>query len=207
MSSVRLYLIRHGEVDTRYHKVFGGSRIDMELSEQGHAQAKRMAEYIHTEKLDAIYTSPMTRARQTAAPLLEKLPHHEPRVIEGLREVDFGVWTGLTWDGVLQKYGVSAFDWLDQLHAAAIPEAESAAEFRARVDPSIQQIIKAHPGEQVAVVCHGGVVRMILSLLLDIPLPLMGRMQIEYGSVSIVNLHAHKTELQLLNFTPWRDHR
>jgi hypothetical protein len=48
---------------------------------------------------------------------------------------------------------------------------------------------------------------MLLSVLLDIPLTTLGRVQIEYAGISVVNLHAHKSELQLLNFTPWRDHR
>ena len=206
-TSTRLYLIRHGEVETKYHKVFGGSRIDMKLSDEGHIQAKRMAEYLHTERIDAIYCSPMSRAQQTLAPLLEKIPHHKPQLLDGLREVDFGAWTGLTWNDVQEKFGISAFDWLDQLHAAAIPEAESAMQFRLRVEPCLQQIIEAHKGQHVAIVCHGGVIRMLLSVLLDIPLTSLGRVQIEYAGVSVVNLHAHKTELQLLNFTPWRDHR
>jgi len=206
-NSTRLYLIRHGEVESKYHKVFGGSRIDMQLSDEGHQQALRMAEYLHTERLDAIYCSPMTRAQQTLAPLLAKVPHHQPRILDGLREVDFGAWTGLNWNDVQEKFGISAFDWLDQLHAAAIPEAESAMQFRLRVEPCLQQIIEGHKGQHVAVVCHGGVIRMLLSVLLDIPLTTLGRVQIEYAGLSVVNLHAHKTELQLLNFTPWRDHR
>jgi len=206
-NSTRLYLIRHGEVELKYHKVFGGSRIDMKLSDEGHVQAKAMAEYLHTEKIDAIYCSPMTRAQQTLAPLLEKIPHHKPQLLDGLREVDFGAWTGLTWNDVQAKFGISAFDWLDQLHAASIPDAESAMQFRLRVEPCLQQIIEAHKGQHVAIICHGGVIRMLLSVLLDIPLTSLGRVQIEYAGVSVVNLHAHKTELQLLNFVPWRDRR
>lgn len=205
--STRLYLIRHGEVESRYHKVFGGSRIDMSLSPHGHEQARHMAEYMHTERIDAIYCSPMTRAKLTMAPLLAKLPQLQPQIVEGLREVDFGAWTGLNWNDVQEKFGISAFDWLDQMHAAAIPEAESAMQFRLRVEPCLHQIIEQNKGKHVAIICHGGVIRMLLSVLLDIPLTSFGRVQIEYAGISTVNLHAHKTELQLLNFVPWRDRR
>ncbi|MEW6305797.1 MAG: histidine phosphatase family protein [Verrucomicrobiota bacterium] len=202
----RLYLIRHGEVEERYHRVFGG-RIDMELSPRGHAQAKVLAEYLHGTHLDALYASPMKRAQQTLAPLAEKYPHHTPRAMHDLREIDFGVWTGLSWDQVREKFGISAFDWLEQLEKAAIPEAESARQFQARVEPCLHQLLKEHPGESVAVVCHGGVIRMLLSLLLEVPVTKMARLQIEYGSLTVVEHHPRKTEVELLNFTPWRDHK
>ena len=64
----RLFLLRHGEVEARYHRIFGG-RIDMELSPRGHEQAKALADYLATTHFHSIYVSPMTRAQQTLAPL------------------------------------------------------------------------------------------------------------------------------------------
>lgn len=205
-SSTRLYLMRHGEVEDRYHRVFGGSRIDMELSPRGHEQAHALADYIHTHAMDAVYVSPMKRAHQTLAPLLAR-NGHEPRVMDDLREVDFGDWTGLNWEEVATKFRISAFDWLDRMEAAAIPGGESAQQLRARVQPCVEQILKAHTGKSVAIVCHGGIVRMMLAILLDLPLSKTARMQIEYGSVTVVQYHPKFTEVQLLNFTPWRDRR
>ncbi len=205
-SSTRLYLLRHGEVETRYHRVFGGSRIDMELSPRGYEQAHALAEYLQATHLDAVYVSSMKRAQQTLAPLLAK-NGHQPTVVHDLREVDFGDWTGLNWEEVKVKFQVSAFDWLDKMEQAAIPGAESAQQFRARLQPCLEQIIQQHAGKSVAVVCHGGVIRMLLSILLDLPITKMARMQIEYASVTVVEHHPVMTEIELLNFTPWRDHR
>jgi broad specificity phosphatase PhoE len=56
----------------------------------------------------------------------------------------------------------------------------------------------------VAVVCHGGVIRMILSILLDIPLAKTSVFEIEYASLTQLHLHPGRVEIQLLNFTPWR---
>lgn len=202
---MRLYLIRHGEVETRYHRVFGG-RIDMELSPQGHEQVAALAAYCHRLNIDKIYASPMKRVRQTLAPLAE-LTGKVPSFIPGLREVDFGAWTGLSWDEVKTKFGVSAFEWLDLLETGGIAEAETVPDFRYRVETGFRQIQSECNEESVAIICHGGVIRMLLSLLLDLPFRQMGRFDIEYASLTRIHYGPPKTEVELLNFTPWRDLR
>ena len=202
-SSIRLFLIRHAEVEARYQRVFGG-RIDMELSPHGHEQAAVLAGWLQRRRLDAIYASPMKRVHQTLVPLAGN-GTPRPVIVDGLREVDFGDWTGLSWEDVRQKFQISAFEWLNQLEGARIPNAESAATFRSRVEPCLRQILDKHSGGSVAIVCHGGVVRMILAILLDLPLPKTGLFEIDYASVTHLEIFPHKTELQLVNFAPWRD--
>jgi broad specificity phosphatase PhoE len=202
-SPTRLLLLRHGEVESRYHRVFGG-RIDMELSPQGHQQATALAEYVRKIPLDAIYVSPMKRAQQTVAPLLAHL-QREASTMADLCEVHFGDWTGLTWQEVHDKYQVSAFQWLEMMEAAKVPGGECSRTFRARIEPCLQHILESHPGQTIAVTCHGGVIRMLLSILLQIPLPKMAAFEIEYASVTEVLHSPEKTTVELLNFTPWRD--
>ena len=199
----RLFLLRHAEVEERYHRVFGG-RIDMELSPRGHTQAQALAKYLGKVSFDAIYASPMKRAQQTLAPILENRIV-KPTPIDDLRECHFGDWTGMTWQQVHDKYQVSAFHWLDMMEQAKIPNGECANTFRARVEPALKQILEAHSGQTIAIMCHGGVVRMLLSILLNIPLPRWALVNIEYASLTEVNHSPLKTEIQLLNLTPWRD--
>lgn len=203
VSPTRLFLLRHAEVEERYHRVFGG-RIDMELSPRGHAQAAGLADYLKRVRLDAIYASPMKRVQQTLHPLRT---HHPPApiVLDDLREVDFGAWTGLRWEEVHERFNLSAFDWLDHLDRAAIPEAESARTFRERVEPCLRKILHEADGRSVAVACHGGVIRMLLSILLDLPIRQMAKFEVDYASLTQIDYLPHKTEVQLLNFTPWRD--
>ena len=199
----RLFLLRHGEVEERYHRVFGG-RIDMDLSPRGHEQARALAGFLRRRPIDAIFASPMRRAQQTLAPLASHCP--KPAIDRPeFREVDFGDWTGLTWEQVHARYQISAFDWLEQIERGAIANAETGAEFRARVEPALRQIVREHAGQSVAVVCHGGVIRMMLSILLDLALPKMAAFEIDYASVSQVEHHERKTEANLINFAPWRD--
>jgi alpha-ribazole phosphatase len=204
MEPTQLYLIRHGEVEEKYHRVFGGSRVDMNLSTRGHQQARAMADYVSKVKLNTVYVSPMKRAQQTVQPLLEKLDcryHTHP----DLHEVDFGDWTGLSWQELHDKHQISAFSWLEMMENATVPNGECAKTFRKRVDPVLQEILRQHQGDKVAVVCHGGVIRMMLSILLDLPLPKTSHFEIEYASVTRLELLPGKHEIQLLNFTPWRD--
>lgn len=202
-SATRLLLIRHAEVESRYQGVFGG-RIDMGLSPRGHEQAAALARYLHEKPLSAIYASPMKRVQETLAPLLVN-GAPKPVVLPDLREVDFGDWTGLAWGDVQTKFGISAFAWLEQLECDGIANAECAESLRDRVEPCLQRILADHSGRQVAIFCHGGIIRVLLGILLRWPLSRMAAFEIEYASLTQVLLQAHKAELQLLNFTPWRE--
>jgi broad specificity phosphatase PhoE len=198
-----LLLIRHAEIEPRHQRTFGG-RLDMKLSACGHEQAKTLAAYLRGKTIDAIYASPMKRVQQTLVPLLNN--GAPPQIIlPALREVDFGDWTGLAWQAVSERFGFSAYDWLDQLEFKGAPNGENGKTFRARVEPCLREIVNRHRGQNVAVFCHGGVVRMMLAILLELPLPKTNQFEIEYASVTQVALYPHMAGVELLNFTPWRD--
>lgn len=202
MSVTDLYLIRHAEVARKYHRVFGG-RIDMELSEHGHEQATQLAHYLGRLKFDAIYASPMRRVQETLAPLLVN-GTPRPTLTPELREVDFGDWTGHRWEEIEQKFGHSAFGWLEALERGALPNGESSAALRARIEPCLRDILHRHTGQSVALFCHGGVIRMALAILLDLPLRKFNAFEVDYASVTHVEVGPRHTEVQLLNFAPWR---
>lgn len=202
MSATQLFLLRHAEVESKYQRVFGG-RIDMDLSPRGHEQAEALARYVARHDFQAIYASPMRRVQQTLAPLAKDLKQ-PPTVCPELREVDFGDWTGLGWDEVFEKYRISAFQWLHQIECAGIPNGECRSTFAARVEPRLRSILNEHKEQSVAIICHGGVIRMILSLLLDLPLSKMAAFDIEYASISRIDVEPPRTEVQFLNYVPWQ---
>jgi broad specificity phosphatase PhoE len=199
----QLLLVRHAEVEVRYHKIFGGT-IDMNLSPRGHEQADVLAKFLQTRKMDAIYASPMKRVQQTLAPFLNNGGPPQT-ILNDLHEVDFGGWTGLNWQEVSQKFNLLTHEWLDHIEQGILPNGETGAQFRSRIEPCLRQIIESHPGRTVGIFCHGGVIRMILSILLKLPLPRTNMFEIEYASVSHIALYASHAEIELLNFTPWRD--
>ncbi len=198
----QLYLIRHGEVEERYHRVFGGSRIDMGLSPLGHQQAQAASDWLKDTPMDAIYASPLKRVQETLAPLAARTGL-KPINIPALREVDFGDWTGYRWEGVQEHFGVSAFDWLEIIESEGIPNGESAAELEQRVQPALLKILQDNPHRRIAVFCHGGIIRVILALMLQQPLRQMAHFNIDYGSISVVEIQPekkHAFEIELLNF-------
>jgi broad specificity phosphatase PhoE len=203
LQSTRLILVRHAEVEERYHKIFGG-KIDMNLSPRGHEQAQMLAKFLRAKKLDAIYASPMKRVQQTLAPVLKNGAPPQT-IIPDLREVDFGDWTGLNWEQVCAKFNLLTHEWLDHIERGVAPNGETGPQFRRRVEPCIRKIIENHPGQTVGVFCHGGVIRMILAILLELPLPRTNMFEIEYASVTQIALQPPHAEIELLNFTPWRD--
>lgn len=203
MSTTRLLLIRHAEVEERYQGIFGGT-IDMNLSARGHTQAAALARFLGGRHLDAIYASPMKRVQQTLAPLLGNgVP--APVVLPNLHEVDFGDWTGLSFRQVKEKFGAEAYTWLDMFEAGKIPNAETLEGYRARVESCVQEVLRGHPGKTVAIFCHGGVTRMILAILFNFRLAQTAAFQIEYASVTEVILKPEYSEIHSLNITPWRD--
>jgi broad specificity phosphatase PhoE len=137
-----LLLARHGETDwNRELRIQGSS--DVALNDLGREQARALAQELADVELDAIYASDLARARATAEAVAET--HGlEVRVDPRLRERSFGSWEGLTREDI-----------------AAFPEGsrhdgESDEEVRARVLEAVEEIARAHPGEQVLVVSHGG---------------------------------------------------
>jgi broad specificity phosphatase PhoE len=105
---------------------------------------------------------------------------------------------------VREKFAVSPFLWLHQFDSGAIPNAEDRLHYRNRVDGCLQHILKQNANQTAAVFCHGGVIRMLLALMLELPLPKMASFEIDYASVTHVEIHPHKTEVQFLNFAPWQ---
>lgn len=198
----RLHLIRHGEVNEEYHQVFGGS-IDMELSPLGHRQSFQLAEFLKKRSFDRIYCSPMIRVRQTAEPLLKGLTK-KAEVIDDLCEVDFGVWTGYKWYEIEDKFGKSAIDWLVHLQNEDIPEAEPINLYKMRIENSLDKILKDGDGGDILVFCHGGVIRMLLSLLLKEPFATMDRFEVDYASLTVLEVIGNRVELTLHNFAPWK---
>jgi broad specificity phosphatase PhoE len=202
--AARLFLIRHGEVEETYHQVFGGSRINMGLSAVGHDQAAALGQWLSAQNISAIHASPMLRVKQTMQPFVSQ-SGLMPMLHDGLREMDFGAWTGHHWQSIQDTFGVSAYDWLEVISRGELPEGESAAHLSARVLPALEQIMQGADGQNVAIVCHGGIIRVMLAALLDVPLTKMGRVEIDYCSVTEISLREQRPLLvELMNFCPWR---
>ena len=153
-----VYLARHGESDWNAANRFQG-HSDRPLTERGRRQAEALAEAAAaTEALDAVYSSPLRRAFDTAAVVGARLGL-EPVPVADLREVDVGGWAGLSRDEVQARFPDGFARWLDG--GEGWTDGESYGEMSDRVLSALLRIAAAHPGDRILVVSHGGPIRAI----------------------------------------------
>jgi broad specificity phosphatase PhoE len=154
-----LLLVRHGETDWNRDGRWQG-HSDTRLNEAGRRQARELAEAVHD--VDAIYSSDLARARETAEAVGERLGL-EVRLDPRLRERSFGAWEGRTGAEIESEFAEEHRRWQSGDGFGA-DDAEPFDGFAARVRSALDEILERHPGETVLVVAHGGSIRVIHAL-------------------------------------------
>ena len=196
----RLYLLRHGEpeADSR-GRCYG--RLDVGLSPRGFEQAERAAARIGDAPLAAIYASPRRRALESARPLA--LPRGLPvRIEEDLREMDFGEIEGLTYDEVRERRPELYAAWMERPTEVTFPGGESYALVRARVLGVVDRLRRAHDGQSIALVAHGGTTRTALAAALGLPDAHIFRLAQDYAALSIIEWIGETPIVRLVNALP-----
>ena len=154
-----LILVRHGETDwNAQHRWQGHS--DTALNESGRVQARRLADEL--EPVDALYSSDLARASETAEIIAERLGL-DVRLDPRLRERGFGSWEGRTAEEIEASFPEEQRRWREGAGAGA-HDAEQFKAFAARVGSFVDEVVPQHPGEQVLVVSHGGTIRVVHAL-------------------------------------------
>ncbi|MFH8367677.1 histidine phosphatase family protein [Streptomyces sp. NPDC018031] len=172
-SVTHLLLVRHAQSHASVKKLIAGSRTCLGLTELGHEQVTRLADRLRAEQLrpDALLTSPVRRARETADGLARGLGLGEPVVEEQVRELDFGVADGLSIDEYSRVHG--DFDMTANPERPFAPGGESWSRFRVRAGDVMRGLAKLHAGERVLVVCHAGFIVAAMAAVLDVPPPVL----------------------------------
>ena len=160
---MRLLLIRHGETEWNHlNKVLG--RTDIPLDETGLAQAEALGKRLSSERIDALYASPLSRCMQTAGEVLKRQSTCQEVIAdERLMEMNFGIYEGVSRDD--EAYQASKREYF-----ARHPEGESYLDVALRAIPFIKEVIERHaddPNATIAVVTHGGIARVITSYFED----------------------------------------
>jgi len=148
-------MARHGETDWNRDQRFQG-HADPPLNDLGHEQARELAERLADDGIEAVYTSPLRRAAETAAVIAARLDL-EAVPIQDLREVDVGSWSGLTRTEVEARFPDGYRRWLDFGHGW--DDGESYEALGERVFGTLAEIAARHPGGRILVVTHGGPIR------------------------------------------------
>ena len=160
----RLFLVRHGATTATQEDRFSGSS-GAELSEEGRWQVGRLGERLAHQRVTAVYTSPLSRAHDTAR-ILASHCGIEPMLRDGLREIGHGHWEGKKRDEVEREFADEYSSWEADPFTFAPAGGESGVAVLARALPVVREIVASHPGGQVVVVSHKATLRLILSSLL-----------------------------------------
>jgi broad specificity phosphatase PhoE len=181
-----LWLVRHGESTWNQDRRFQGAR-DAELSARGREQARALARALAGVRVDALYTSPLSRARDTAAVCADALGLR-PIVLDDLREVGLGEWEGLPVETVVERYGDHYWRWLTRPGDHPPPGGEPLAALQRRVAAAIERARARHGDGRAVVVTHGGAIASLLCGCLGLGLNAVWRLRIDNASITRVEL-------------------
>jgi len=162
----KVYLIRHGQTEWNKKLTFRG-RVDIPLNERGRQEAKAIAEALKDKKIGAIYTSPLRRSIETAEPTakffdLEIVP------VDGLIDISFGDWEGLTFNEVKKRYRDQFAKWEERPDLVRVPNGETLDEVRERSFCAFKDIVNGNPGKSIIVIPHRVINKVLLCAILGL---------------------------------------
>src|SRR5262249_42502779 len=177
-----LVVVRHAETEWNRARRYQGWR-DTPLSDVGRAQAEAAGRLLGSRKLAAVWSSPLARARETAAVIAAP---HGLRIREdaAFKEMGFGEWEGLTRDEVSARFPAEYELWASTPHLLVVPGAETLADVRARVLEGLGRIRQAHDGEMVCLVAHGVSIRILILEALGLGLDRLWSLQVSSSGIS-----------------------
>ena len=191
------HLLRHGErVDGR---VLVGRMPGIGLTERGRAEISAVAERLAGDNIAAIYASPLQRTRESAEIVAARLGLPID-FRDDLLELDFGEWTGATFDTI--RADPRWIPWSTQRSLAAIPGGESMREVQRRIVEALLEIGERHRDGAVVVVSHGDVIRAALVFALGMPLDFYGRIEVGQGSLNTVRIDRAGIRVLAINDRP-----
>ncbi|MDY6863627.1 MAG: histidine phosphatase family protein [Thermodesulfobacteriota bacterium] len=195
----KVILIRHGETDWNRQEIFRG-RMDMDLNKNGLLQGEAAAGSIKNNPIKAIYSSPLKRAMQTAekTALLFKIPIHKR---EGFIDINYGNWEGLAKIEVEKKFPEDYKIWINEPHNITFPEGENLSLVMKRSMKELEEIVNNHQGEEIAVVSHRVVIKVMLCYVLGIDNSNFWRIRQDTCAINIFEKKEGKFIIHNLNDT------
>ncbi len=163
---IRFYIIRHGETEPNTRMACIGHK-DVPLTENGVQQALSLNDRL-TVKADMVYISPLTRAKETIKPYLDKYPDIKYKIAPEIIERDFGDWDDMSFEQIEKKFPDMFHEWMDNYIDYLIPNGESMREVQNRVNSFCDKVIQHHVGKSVFVVTHLACARQLITRLLDL---------------------------------------
>lgn len=195
-----MFLLRHGATANNVLRPprIQGCGSDLELSEEGRAQARRASETLANQTIDAVFSSPLKRAVQTAEAIA--LPRGlSVRAIDALKECDVGAWEGKSWEEIARENPEEHRRFLDDPATFGYRGGENLRQVENRVRPALDELLANHLGKTIVVVAHNVVNRVYLGGLIDVPLSRRRGVPQENCCINIVRYQHGAAKLVTLN--------
>jgi alpha-ribazole phosphatase len=193
----RVWLIRHGEpAEESKNRCYGS--LDIGLSEKGRRQMKEVSGHLKNEAASAIYTSPSSRARESAS-ILTSSQSCSIEIVADFREMDFGAFEGLTYDEIAARYPDLYRQWMETPTEIRFPNGETFTEMRTRVLRAFEEILSEREGQTVMIVSHGGVNRILIAWALQMPGSNIFRLAQDYAAMNLISFAGQTPCVQFLN--------
>lgn len=192
-----VYLTRHGQTEwNSIGRMMGWT--DEDMNETGFAQAERLAARMAKMQLDAIYVSPLKRAITTGT-IVGKSHGIAPRPAEGLIEINYGIWEGLTRTDVKNKWPELQQQLHDDPSELAIPGGETFKQLAIRVVGAFDEIVEAEEGKHVLMVSHQGILKVLVAELMGISYRDWGKFEIRNASLTTMMVNSGHIHVITLN--------
>ena len=200
----KLILVRHGETEWNVERRFQG-QSDIALSEVGREQAKQLAERFPLRQVDSVYSSDLSRARETAAQIAQKFGC-EVHPEADLREMNFGEWEGLSHEEIHRRWPEAESDLWLRPDLLCTPGGETVQQVQERAMQTIDRILATEPEDSaIVIVAHGAVIRSILCAMLHIPLRYFWSIRQDNTAISVAQRLEGKWFIELVNSTAHLD--
>lgn len=193
----KLILIRHGETNYNLEKKYCG-HSDILMNRKGVSQIKKLSKKVKSFHIDKIYSSDLKRAVQTSKILFNNRPVTR---LEELREMNFGVFEGLDFEAIHEKFEDYHNLWLHDPMKVTIPGGESFKDFKKRVIAKIRVLLRKHKDETVAIVAHGGTIRLIICYLFKKSFKFFWQVEQRPGALNIIHIKNGRVKAVTLNDT------
>jgi probable phosphoglycerate mutase len=181
----KIILVRHGECQGNREGLFRG-RSDFSLNEIGVAQAQELAKEMKLYQPIKIFTSPLSRARQTAE-IISQECKIEIEICEGMNNIKLGPWEGKPKQFIAQKYPEEWQIWLEEPERLIVSGMENLDQVKQRVRRDLNEIIKNYSGKTVIVVSHRAVLKPLIASCIEINKPYFWRIHMDTASYSILH--------------------
>lgn len=197
---MRLILIRHGQTASNRDRIIQGCGSDSGLSQRGWEQAERTASLLGKQEIDAVYSSPLKRAVDTAQAIAQTC-QLEVNVTAGLKEIDAGELEGVPLDNMEEQHMEPWREWIRGNTSLPLPGGESLEELQRRAWKEIERIMERHRDETVVIVSHFMVTVAIICRAMGIDLSHALLLRQDPAGISIVEISAQGNSLLLFNDT------